>query len=321
MVGRHRIIVQSKRVKYDFEIKRNLTVIRGDSATGKTTLVNMIRDYYNNGDETNIEVRCDKVCVVLEGKDWQQKLRRIHDSIVFIDEGNGFIRSRDFAADVQKTDNYYVLITRWDLRQLPYSINEIYEFRDSGKYKGTKPVYNELFQMYRSYETTGEETAPIRVVTEDSNAGFQFFENICRKKGIECITAGGKSNMCKYVTKDEKRTVLMIADGAAFGPEMNEVMKQMKYGGNYALYLPESFEWLVLKSGLFNNNRIKAILESPGEYIDSQKFFSWERYFTWLLSYITADTEAAYTKERLNPFYKNGNVENKIRKTMEKVKL
>ena len=48
MKGKHRIIVSTKRLKYDFELRRNLTVIRGDSATGKTTLVDMIRDYVNN---------------------------------------------------------------------------------------------------------------------------------------------------------------------------------------------------------------------------------------------------------------------------------
>ena len=43
MKGRHRVIIQNKRVKYDFEVRRNITVIRGDSATGKTTLVEMIQ--------------------------------------------------------------------------------------------------------------------------------------------------------------------------------------------------------------------------------------------------------------------------------------
>lgn len=40
MRGKHRVIVSTKRLKYDFEIRKNLTIIRGDSATGKTTLVN-----------------------------------------------------------------------------------------------------------------------------------------------------------------------------------------------------------------------------------------------------------------------------------------
>lgn len=41
MRGKHRVIVSTKRLKYDFELRRNLTIIRGDSATGKTTLADM----------------------------------------------------------------------------------------------------------------------------------------------------------------------------------------------------------------------------------------------------------------------------------------
>ena len=43
MKGKHKIVVSTKRLKYEFELHRNLTIIRGDSATGKTTLVDMIR--------------------------------------------------------------------------------------------------------------------------------------------------------------------------------------------------------------------------------------------------------------------------------------
>lgn len=39
MTGSVHIIVQNERVKYEFVLRRNLTIIRGDSATGKTTLV------------------------------------------------------------------------------------------------------------------------------------------------------------------------------------------------------------------------------------------------------------------------------------------
>lgn len=46
MKGKYRIIVTAKRLRYDFEIRRNLTIIRGDSATGKTTLVDMIQEYF-----------------------------------------------------------------------------------------------------------------------------------------------------------------------------------------------------------------------------------------------------------------------------------
>lgn len=58
MKGKYRIIVTAKRLRYDFEIRRNITIIRGDSATGKTTLVDMIQEYVNNPSGTPVEVSC-----------------------------------------------------------------------------------------------------------------------------------------------------------------------------------------------------------------------------------------------------------------------
>ena len=37
MKGKHHIIIESARLKYEFDIRRNITIIQGDSATGKTT--------------------------------------------------------------------------------------------------------------------------------------------------------------------------------------------------------------------------------------------------------------------------------------------
>lgn len=37
MKGIHKVVVGTKYLKYEFELRRNLTIIRGDSATGKTT--------------------------------------------------------------------------------------------------------------------------------------------------------------------------------------------------------------------------------------------------------------------------------------------
>ena len=48
MKGKHRIVVSTKRQKYEFELRRNLTILRGDSATGKTTLIEMIQDHEND---------------------------------------------------------------------------------------------------------------------------------------------------------------------------------------------------------------------------------------------------------------------------------
>ena len=49
MKGKYHITVANEMVKYDFDIRRNITIIKGDSAPGKTTLVEMIREFYEDG--------------------------------------------------------------------------------------------------------------------------------------------------------------------------------------------------------------------------------------------------------------------------------
>ena len=87
MKGKKSVIIQNKRMKYDFTLKRNITVIRGDSATGKTALVDMVREYYENGPDSGVELRCESRCAVLEGRDWKVWLDAVHACIIFIDEG------------------------------------------------------------------------------------------------------------------------------------------------------------------------------------------------------------------------------------------
>lgn len=92
---------------------------------------------------------------------------------------------------IQGTDNYYVLVTREGLSTLPYSVEEIYGIRSSGKYGGLKPLYHEMYQLHADKVDTSE-LRPKKVVTEDSNAGYQFFASVCNETGIECVSAAGK---------------------------------------------------------------------------------------------------------------------------------
>lgn len=148
MTGSVHIIVQNERIKYEFVLRRNLTIIRGDSATGKTTLVDMIRENHSLGVESGVELFCEKECIVIEGNGWEKQLSDVRQSIVFVDEGNRFVSSAEFARFIQGTDNYYVLVTREGISTLPYSVEEIYGIRSSGKYGGLKPLYHEMYQLY-----------------------------------------------------------------------------------------------------------------------------------------------------------------------------
>jgi hypothetical protein len=56
--------------------------------------------------------------------------------------------TKEFAEYVGKADNYFVFFTRKLLKNLPYSINEIYGIRTAGKYHFPEQVYHELYPIY-----------------------------------------------------------------------------------------------------------------------------------------------------------------------------
>ena len=319
MKGIHKVVVGTKYLKYEFELRRNLTIIRGDSATGKTTLVDMIRTHMNDGESGPVTLNCDKGCYVVEGNLWKGQLNNIQDSIVFIDEGNEFVKTKDFARAIQQTDNYYVIVIREGLPALPYSVEEVYGIRTSGKYGSLKQSYHSFYRIYP--DSTTEKIKPEKILTEDSNSGYQFFDAVCTEHQMQCDTANGKSNVFSYlkVHKDEK--ILVIADGAAFGPEMDRVLQLVQTRKNLALYLPESFEWLILSSGILKDAETTQILQTPSNYIDSKKYFSWERYFTELLTEKTSRTYLNYTKKTLNEAYLNDGTKNAILRQMGKLKI
>ena len=311
MKGKYSITVKNNVLQYQFEIRRNITIIKGDSATGKTTLIDMIREYYEHGEQSGITLQCQKTCVVLEGRQWKVLLGNIHDSIVFIDEGNQFITTDEFSSALKQSDNYYVIVTREGLPNLPYSVEEIYGIKTAGKYGTLQQTYQEFYRIYGDVKNTIS-FHPDIILVEDSNAGYEFFEAVAEDKYWTTISAGGKSNICKMIKGYEDKKILIIADGAAFGPEMDTVMKKINLSNGMANYLPESFEWLILKSDVIRDKDIAEVLDHPSDFIESKEYMSWERFFTALLVDKTKDTYLRYSKSKLNDAYKNRKIQEKI---------
>ncbi len=318
MKGTYDIIVQSRRMQYKFTIRRNITVVCGDSATGKTTLIEMIQEYNNNGSDSGVSISCDKECVVLSGRSWQQDLKRISGAIVFIDEGNRFMLTDEFAQAIKKTDNYYVLITRECLPNIPYSVEERYGIRISGKYGSLQPTVHEMYHLY-SNRAIDTPIVPSCFITEDSHSGYEFFCEVCRGKNIICCSAAGKSNVFDKLLEHINDNIIVVADGAAFGPELERILLLMKSHANIILYLPESFEWMILSARLFENKHIEDILSNTAKHVDSIKYFSWEQFFTDVLRKSTDGTVWKYTKSGLNPVYLHETNKKKILAIMGRV--
>ena len=168
MKGNIKVVVSTKKLRYELNLRRNITIIQGDSATAKTTLIQIINDYLSSRTGPGTDVICKKKCAVLSG-DLESvliRLERLSDTIVFANEQEHFLYPKRFAAAVLKSDCYFVFITRDDLHTLPYSVNEIYCLKNSGYYQNTRQVYNSLHQIYPESQVH-DMIAPTMILTED----------------------------------------------------------------------------------------------------------------------------------------------------------
>ena len=301
MVGRYEIEVYNNKVHYFLTIKRNITILQGNSATGKTELIRLIQEHETNGTSSGITMICDVKCTVLTAVDWELRLSSMNNQIVFIDETAVFLRSQRFAELVKGSDNYFVIVSRDALSQLPYSVEEIYGLRnvsDTQKYKTYKRIYNEMYKLYHLDPQRTRE--PEVVITEDSNSGYEFFDTLYHGR---CVSAHGKSNVYDSIRSVQNKSIIAVVDGAAFGSEIGKVLRYLETSNvNCTLYAPESFEYLILSAGLLDVP--KGILQETYLYADSKVFMSWEEYYSSYLADITRNTVYQYSKLRLAEVYK-----------------
>ncbi len=289
MKGKISFSVKNRHIGFKFDLERNVTIITGDSGTGKTKLINMVRQYSEEGKASGITLKCDKPCIVLDGNNWDVILERTKSSVVFVDESTKFLNEYSFAKAITHTDNYYVLITREPLPQIAYSIDAIKQIIKNDRKPRIEKIYNKL--------TINDITAAQYdlIIVEDSKSGFQFFKKAAEGLGTQCESANGKSNILSVLEKRSEERILVIADAAALGAEIQRLSRYGALSGKAIdFFLPESFEWLILKSAIFDGNeRVRDILKSPVDHIESREYFSWERFFTYLL------VEESKNKEKL----------------------
>jgi hypothetical protein len=293
-------------VLFDFTIRRNITIIKGDSATGKTTLLHILYEYLRVGKESGYSVSTNvNYFVYLRrevGREWQDALLSLENTVIFIEENNPFVFSKEFAEFVKKSGNYFVLINRSPLKMLPYSIHEVYEIITEGKHAEVKESYHKFRELYSNYPIA-ENNKLNNIVTEDSNSGYQFFEKIFEKSHV--TSANGNGNIINTVKKTGAGDTLVVVDGATFGAMIEDCLEYFDTinGIRISIWLPESFEYLILKSGLIKADKLNLILENTCDYIECKRYESWERFFTELLISVTKNYQFAYSKEHLDEYY------------------
>lgn len=312
MVGKYSIRIYNKKVRYDLSIKRKYTVIRGSSATGKTYL----RDLLESG-SANVECKVDVLALPKSKFLYSSILKDKSNSIIVIDEDVDGINTSEFADLLKSSDNYFILFTREKLAYLPISVEEIYKFKNTTKYNNLEKAYT-VTTLDSYFESIDKRFIPDLVIVEDSKSGFEFFSSVL---SVPCITAGGNSNIYSKLVNISRsgvyKNICIIVDGAAFGSFVEEVLDLIRnISVNVVLLAPESFEYLLLRSGCVSCNSLVLFetfnycdidhfsKECPNFSLGSNTLQSWEQLYTAYIKYLTRDSkEIYYSKGKLNPYY------------------
>lgn len=297
---------------FRLELKRNITVIKDEGATGKSCLCALIERYRNTrgtpeGKDIqytathNVQPRLLTRGVWNDGdyKHWMQPM------ILFIDESWHIAETTEFEQFVRNSPHYFVIISRnlSKLRGLTFSVNSIMALTgDKSKYlipwsESATCINSGVIQHTGDlWYKTRLPVKPNKVITEDSGAGYQFFHTLC---GDDCVPSGdfengkptgGKNKVLARVDellKDSRNFVLAFADGAAFGGELEYMLVQNLMHSNVAYYLYESFEWLLLQTPKVYRSSKSAREAITNPVVDSTCYFTWERYFTAVLQEVT----------------------------------
>ena len=105
-------------------------------------------------------------------------------------------------------------------------------------------------------------------MTEDSHAGLEFYRHLYEDTNVQCETSSGNAGLFAWLMQhiNEREKVFVVADGAAIGSEMGRLMTlQHQYADKITLCMPESFEWLILQSGVIDTPNLQAMLANPRE--------------------------------------------------------
>ena len=209
MKGQVKFRIYDKDNEYRFTLKRNITIIQGESGTGKTTLLQAMFNSMSGSSAAAYTVETSAnyfvYTRVFKKLRWETVLAEITDSVIFIEENNRFIYSNDFAKYVKKSGNYFVIIGRKPLKGLPYSWQEIYELVSHKGSGDLRRIY-EFKEFYTNFTFTDYNFD--LVIMEDSNAGFTFFKNFF--SNVPVISANGNGNVLNTILAADASNILCI---------------------------------------------------------------------------------------------------------------
>ena len=295
-----RFTVESLFCKFDIELKRKVTIIRGYSGTGKTSLFKCIESSRKNNN--NVSVKSDLPVATVIDMDHNDSFISFSNNRIYIIDEDSILLDKDnlqyLSNEISKSNSYFIIISRSDTLDLVYSVYSIMrlfsERRDNSQYYTLVPFYSEnTFDINNELEG---------IITEDNNINGSrvvFFKDFCN---IPTIGSSGNKSIYSMLLKN--RNYLGIIDAEAYGAFISKVINDSRI--NY--WLPRSFEYLLLNASEFEY--------VPAEdFEDICKFLTFERYYTYVIEECSKKAKTYYDKADLTNYFNKVHIINNMYKS------
>ena len=278
--------IESRKYKFEGQFERRISIIHGDSATGKSSLTEILKIK-----SSDVMIKCSVKILILADDTWKSTISANTDALLIADDLR-CVEQKDFADVCSKylveNNLYLVIINRADLSEfdrdrnngngehltrLSISLNSIYSFCTDGIKHWLRndrlPFFNDL-------------SAIDCIITEDTKNGFEFWNNLFNN--VE-HSSDGRDSLVKDLEKhNPTQKILVLLDTAAYGSNYEHFKRKLCDSGYNIGICPiyECFEYVLLKSNLLKDNPI-VTSELSDVHRFANKFVSWENYFEDLI--------------------------------------
>lgn len=260
------IRLSDRYVDYSFDIEDKFTLVRGDSATGKTTLYELFDLYSKN----QLNINCSgyrNLDILPEMKNYNRyadALNDTTDTVYILDESHLLFTLPGFDELLKSSNNYFIIMSREQkFKNLPVHLRSIKRVHSSGKYHTLQSIYTvpEDIHIFN------------KCVCEDSKSGKQFLQQFLPN----VVSCSGKDNIAKAILANSD-PLLIVYDKAGIGSTFSAITVASKHHKKPITHLAwECFESYIVNETLYKN-------APQPEY--TCEYNSYEKYATHVMSEI-----------------------------------
>lgn len=306
-------------VKADFKVKLKyrINIVTGDSATGKSFLIDGFINAINNGGVWNY--KCNKNVIVINTLNTAKALLSTNTETLFIMDENitDAIRSgkQDVSMkDIEKSRNYFLIFDRQSTLKIECNVKAVFKLVRRVMNNSIEYRLESYFGLDKASKNNIDVNKYKYLLSEDAKSGKVFFKNILTKLITLDLNGQGNGAIARTINKDiVKSGVLIALDYDVGSISMQNIINKVignEMIGNIGFIPMESFEELICNSEFILDAfpEIKDLVINYEDHMDASVKHSGKYFSKILHEYIkqTPPILKSNNGKNITKFYEKG---------------